>query len=131
MKKVLLGVVLGLSATAAMADGLSFQSSGINSPIKVTCNGSSLPFQMQPNSSVKDISWFTVSMAFSFAKNLNCNFSLADATQKPIGSASMIINGSDTQGEVVSFVSDPAYTVNITPAIDTYETSLTVGIQKK
>ena len=121
--------VLSLGSTAVMADGLSLQS-GLDAPVKVVCNGTALPYELNSNSPVNNIPWWMVSAAFSSQTVLNCKFMLDNQANDPVGSATLTLNVFAGTAEATNLQYLPAYKVSVTPGVGTYEQSMTVLIQK-
>ena len=121
--------VLSLGSATAMADGLSLQS-GLDTPVKVVCNGTALPYELNSNSPVNDIPWWMVSAAFSSQSVLNCQFMLDNQASDPVGSATLTLNVLAGTAEATNLHYLPAYKVSVTPGVGSYEQSMTVLIQK-
>ncbi|MCX7120475.1 MAG: hypothetical protein NTZ67_01660 [Gammaproteobacteria bacterium] len=131
-KKILtigLAAVLTSLVSNVMADGLSLKSSNITSPIEVVCNGNQLPFEMQPNSAVNNLSWGLIAAVMG-SSTLNCNFVLDDAAKDPVGSAQLDLNVAAGEGEATNVTYNTAYTLTVTPGDDIFAQSMTVAINK-
>lgn len=134
-KKVLaitLGIALTTAATSIFADGLTLNSSGITSPIKVSCNGKPLPSscELQPNSSINSIPWGAIYIVFDSQTTLNCTFTLDDTKQDVVGSAQLDLNVWEGKGEASHVQCDPTYSVTITPGQNVDTQSMSISIQK-
>ena len=126
---ITLGGILATSATSIFADGLSMSSSGVTSAIEVSCNGTTLPYELQPNTIINDIPWSLIAIAFN-SQTLNCTFTLDDAKQNVIGSAKLNINEQETEGEISNVQYAPNYKVIITPSQNIYEQSMSLSLQQ-
>lgn len=134
-KKVLaitLGIALTTAATSVFADGLTLNSSGITSPIKVSCNGKPLSssYELQPNSSINSIPWGAIYIVFDSQTTLNCTFTLDDTKQDVVGSAQLDLNVWAGKGEASNVQCSPAYSVTITPGQNVDTQSMSISIQK-
>ena len=131
MKKYWIGMALCLGVTTAMAGGLSLQSTGITSPIKVSCNGTPLTsVELQPNSTVSNLPWWLISVAFGSASTLNCQFMLDNSGNDLVGTATLEINSSDTQAEAMNIQPVAGYHVTVTPGANVFSSDITVALQQ-
>lgn len=135
-KKLLLvgfGVVFTGIATNVMADGLSLTSTGVTSPIQVSCNGIPLPssYEMQPNSAINSIPWWAISAVFSSAQTLNCTFTLDNKAKDPVGSAQLNLNVLADEAKASNVTYSPAYNVTVSPEQNVFEQGITVAISAK
>jgi hypothetical protein len=128
---VALGITLTTAVTSVFADGLTLNSSGITSPIKVSCNGTPLPssYELQPNSSINSIPWIAISTVFG-SQTLNCTFTLDDTKQEVVGSAQLTLDVWAGKGEASHVQCDPTYSVTITPGQNVDAQSMSISIQK-
>lgn len=124
-------ICIGLAATTVNAfAGLTISSTGIDKAIQVSCNGTPLPYVMQPNSNIDNIPWYLISMVFN-GTDLNCQFNLADDQHTNVGTAQLTIDTANDQGKVTSVQYGANYSVTVNPGVNVFAKDITATISKK